>query len=143
MGKLTLKQQKFADEYLISGNATEAAVKAGYSKKTARSIGAENLTKPYIRAYVNQRLEEMQSEKVAEQQEVMEYLTSVMRGEEKEEVLRLAGDGCQFATEIQVDANKRIKAAELIGKRYGMWTDKLDVNTATTVVIVDDIDDEE
>lgn len=79
--KLTLKQQKFADEFLISGNATDAAVKAGYSKKTAGSMGAENLKKPEIISYIEKRKKEIESKKIAKQKEIFEYLSSVMRGE--------------------------------------------------------------
>lgn len=79
--KLNLKQQKFADEYLISGNATNAAIKAGYSKKTAGVIGAENLKKPKIISYMEERKKEIESKKIAKQKEIFEYLSSVMRGE--------------------------------------------------------------
>jgi phage terminase small subunit len=73
--KLTEKQRRFADEYIISGNATQAAISAGYSKRTAKSVGSENLTKPDIRQYIDERLEQLQSEKIANQEEVLEYLS--------------------------------------------------------------------
>ena len=79
--KLTLKQKKFADEYIISGNATQAAIKAGYSKKTAYRIGAENVKKVQIKAYIDERLAKIDSKKIAKQEEVLQYLTAVMRGE--------------------------------------------------------------
>lgn len=140
MSKLTIKQQKFADEYIISGNATEAAIRAGYSKKTARTIGAQNLTKLNIKSYIDKRLEEIKQEKIADQQEVMEYLTRVLRGEETEKTLiNLGVESGQDITDIDVCAKDRIKAAELIGKRYGMWTDKLDLDLDIGVEIIDDI----
>ncbi|MBM7631746.1 terminase small subunit [Geomicrobium sediminis] len=64
--KMTEKQRRFADYYIESGNATEAAIKAGYSKKTARSVGSENLTKPDISVYIENRLEELASERIAD-----------------------------------------------------------------------------
>ena len=137
--KLTIKQQRFADEYIISGNATDAAIKAGYSKKTAAVIGAENLIKPNIKSYIDSRLEELQSKKIATQQEVMEYLTSIMRGEYKEQILRGVGEGVQEIDDIDVGASQRIRAAELIGKRYSMWTDKVDTKMDVGVQIIDDI----
>ena len=70
--KLTIKQQRFADEYIISGNATEAAIKAGYSKKTANRIATENLSKPVIKSYIDERLKELSDKKIANQQEVLE-----------------------------------------------------------------------
>ncbi|MGG6819815.1 terminase small subunit [Staphylococcus pseudoxylosus] len=81
--KLTVKQQKFADEYIISGNATEAAIKAGYSKKTARSVGAENLTKPYIMEYINKRLNELKEERLMSIEEALTLSASIARGEEQ------------------------------------------------------------
>ena len=79
--KLTPKQQLFADEYIKSGNATDAAIKAGYSLKTARSIAQENLTKPDIRSYIDAKLAEIESHKIADAKEILEYFTSVLRGE--------------------------------------------------------------
>lgn len=140
MSKLTLKQQRFADEYIISGNATEAAIKAGYSKRTARSIGQENLTKPDIKNYIDERLEALQSEKVADQQEVMEFLTSVMRGEVFEPMAVGQGEGLQEVQLVPPSASTRRAAAVDIGKRYGMWTERQDLNISGSVVFNDDID---
>lgn len=136
---LTLKQKKFADEYIISGNATEAAIKAGYSEKTANRIASENLSKLDIKNYINKRLAEIDSEKIADQKEVMEYLSSVMRGEQTEQTLKSCGaEWGQEITDIEVGAKDRIKAAELLGKRYGMWTDKQDINI-TVPTFVDNL----
>lgn len=140
MSKLTLKQQRFADEYIISGNATEAAIKAGYSKRTARSIGQENLTKPDIKTYIDERLEALRSEKVADQQEIMEFLTSVMRGEVTEPMALGQGDGYQEVKHVLPSAATRKAAAETLGKRYGMWTERQDVSVSGLVVFNDDID---
>ena len=128
MGKLTIKQQKFADEYIISGNATDAAIKAGYSKKTATVIGAENLIKPNIKQYIDERMAQLQSSKIASQEEILEYLTRVVRGEETEQVLKGEGKGEQSIDVMEVTAKDRIKAAELLGKRYSTWTEKVDIN---------------
>ena len=124
MAKLTLKQQKFADEYIISGNATDAAIKAGYAKRSAGQIGEQNLKKLEIKKYIEERLAELNSEKIADQEEILQYLTSVMRGEHREETLIGMGQGFQETTYMDVGAKDRIKAAELLGKRYSMWTDK-------------------
>lgn len=135
---MTPKQQKFCDEYLISGNATDAAIKAGYSPKTAKQTGSENLSKPDLRAYIDEQLEKLHSAKIADAEEVMKYLTSVMRGEHTEQVLKLVGEGVQTVTDIDVSAKERLKAAELIGKRYGLFTDKVGVEGAVPVVIMGD-----
>ena len=135
---MTARQRKFCDEYLISGNATDAAIKAGYSPKTAKQTGSENLAKPDLRAYIDEQLEKLHSAKIADAEEVMKYLTSVMRGQHTEQVLKLVGDGIQTVTDIDVSAKERIKAAELIGKRYALFSDKMDLGGAVPVVITGD-----
>lgn len=135
---MTPRQRKFCDEYLISGNATDAAIKAGYSPKTAKQTGSENLAKPDLKQYIEAELDKLHSAKIADAQEVLEYLTSVMRGEHTEQVLKLAGDGIQTIADIDVSAKERLKAAELIGKRYGMFTDKVGVEGAVPVIITGD-----
>lgn len=138
MAKLTLKQQKFADEYIISGNATEAAIKAGYSKKYANTNASKLLHNTTIKAYIDERMAQLQSSKIASQEEVLEYLTRVLRGEETEQVLKGEGKGEQSIDDMEVTAKDRIKAAELLGKRYGTWTDKVDMNAN---IINDGFDD--
>lgn len=138
MSKLTLKQQRFADEYIICGNATEAAIKAGYSKKTAGQIGEQNLKKLEIKFYIDERLAELKSEKVADQQEVLEFLTSVMRGEKTEQTLCSVGELGQEIIDIDVGAKDRIKAAELLGKRHRLWTDKVEAEVQRTVIFANE-----
>lgn len=118
---MTLRQKKFCDEYIICGNATEAAIKAGYSPKTAKSIGQRLLTYVTVRSYIDQRLEEINSEKIADAEEVLRYLTSVMRGEHTEEIPILCGDGVQELTAKEVGAKERLKAAEMLGKVTGLF----------------------
>lgn len=139
--RLTVKQQKFADYYIELGNATEAAIKAGYSKKTATVIGAENLTKPYVKAYIEKRMEELKSERVADQQEILEYLTSVMRGEATGTELVGKGKGYQEVQQEPPSIAEKTKAAELLGKRYMMFTDRQQVNVTGAVQFIDDISD--
>lgn len=139
---MTPKQRKFCDEYLISGNGTDAAIKAGYSPKTAKQIATENLSKPDLRAYIDAKLEEISSAKTANAKEVMEYLTSVMRGESTSEIVVVegVGDGCSEARTMNKapDEKERLKAAELIGKRYGLFTDKVGLEGAVPVIITGD-----
>ena len=135
---MTPRQQKFCDEYLISGNATDAAIKAGYSRKTAKSIGQRLLTFVDLKQYIDAELEKLHSAKIADAEEVMKYLTSVMRGEHTEQVLKLVGEGVQTVTDIDVSAKERLKAAELIGKRYGLFTDKVGLEGAVPVIITGD-----
>lgn len=137
---MTIKQQRFADEYIISANATQAAIKAGYSKKYAAQNTDKLLKNTNIKSYIDERLAELQSQKVADQQEVLEYLTSVMRGEETEQTIIGVGELGQELTDIEVSAKDRIKAAELLGKRYRMWTDKQEVEVQGTVVFANEDD---
>lgn len=137
MGKMTLKQQRFCDEYLIDLNATQAAIRAGYSEKTARAIGNENLTKPDIKAYIENRMAEKEKELIADQDEVLKYLTSVLRGKSQstEIVVEGTGDGCSEARTILKEPSEkdRLKAAELLGKRYGIYTDKVQAEVVVPV----------
>lgn len=141
MKKLTIKQQRFADEYIISGNATQAAIKAGYSEKTSTVIGAENLTKPNIKAYIDERMKQLEEEAIADQAEVLKYLTRVLRDEEREEVLVNVGNFEQKIQSMKVSTKDKIKAAELLGKRYGSWTDKVDLSSDLTLIFEDDYGD--
>ena len=139
MTKLTVKQKKFADDFIISGNATKAAVAAGYSKKYANTNASKLLQNTTIKSYIEKRMDEINSEKIADQTEVLQYLSSIMRGEQKEQTLVGEGMGMQAIEDIEVSAKDRIKAAELIGKRYALWTDKQEVTGDLAVTFVDDI----
>lgn len=135
MEKLTPKQQLFCDEYLIDLNATQAAIRAGYSENTAGAIGAENLQKPKIRSYIDERMESKTADLIASQDEVLAYLTGVLRGKEKGTVLVGQGMGMQLVQKEPPTVSERTKAAELLGKRYRLFTDvtELEVKTPTFV----------
>lgn len=130
MGKMTAKQKRFCDEYLIDLNATQAAIRAGYSKKNANNIASENLAKPDIKKYIDERMAEKESELIATQDEVLKYLTSVMRGASMSEIVVVEGigEGMSRASRMEKapDEKERLKAAELLGKRYGLYTEKVD-----------------
>ena len=140
MTKLTEKQKRFADYYIETGNGAEAARLAGYKGKNLNRIAAENLSKLDIKNYIDEKLEEMSSKRIASANEVMELLTSAARGELEEEVVVVesVGDYCSEAKIIkkQIGAKDRIKAAELLGKRYRLFTDKLEVKGMVPVMIV-------
>lgn len=140
---MTEKQKRFCDFYIETGNAKEAAIRAGYSEKTAKQIGQENLTKPDLRTYIDERLAELKNERTADAQEVLEYLTAVMRGEYKEATLIGVGEGAQAVVDIDVGAKDRLKAAELLGKRHALFTDKVDLQTGDIVIKVGEWDADE
>ncbi|WP_253861336.1 terminase small subunit [Parvimonas micra] len=128
MEKLSIKQKRFADEYIISTNATQSAITAGYSKKYANTNASKLLQNTTIKSYIDERLKELDDKAIAKQEEVLKYLTSVMRGEQKEQVLIGYGEGIQGKTHMEVGAKDRIKAAELLGKRYRLFTDKVELD---------------
>ena len=142
---LTPKQKAFCDYYIQSGNATESAIRAGYSKKTAKQIGQENLTKPDLKNYINERMKQLEDERIAKADEVLKYLTAALRGEVKEEVVVVEGEGegCSSARIVkkEIGAKDRIKAAELLGKRYRLFADRVELEGSVPVQIVDDIDE--
>jgi phage terminase small subunit len=143
--KLTEKQKIFCDEYIISLNATQAAIKAGYAEKTAYAIGAENLKKPKIQSYISERMEQKESSLIATQDEVLQYLTSVLRGESQttDTLLVGIGDGWQEVQEVEKKPSEkdRLKAAELLGKRYGLYTDKVSADVDMSLDISIDYGD--
>ena len=161
--KLTEKQRRFVDYYVETGNKTEAAKKAGYSEKTAASIGDENLRKPAIKAAIDARLRELEGKRIAKADEVMQFLTSTLRGEVKEErvVVEGTGEGRSNARiiTVQVSARDRLEAAKSLLKRYPMQLDakeqklklqKLEAEIRAAelvddddVTIVDDLEDSE
>ena len=145
--KLNPKQKAFADYYIELGNAEQAALKAGYSKGYARAQSYKLLANVGIKTYIEEQLEKMESERIASAEEVMKYLTSVMRGETQSEVVVVENVG-DFMSEARTmnkapDEKERLKAAELIGKRYGIWTDKQNIEVQGAVTFIDDIGDED
>lgn len=152
--KLTLKQKRFADEYIIGGNATKAYLKAYKTVKnedTARVNASRMLTNANIKNYIESKLKELDNEKIAEQEEVLERLTKFGRRQEFESVVVMT-DKAKFddngnflgiekkpeIVKIPTPSKDTIKALELLGKRYGLFTEKLEIETEQ-VVIVDDI----
>ena len=127
MGNMTEAQKRFADEYLIDLNATRA-YRVAYPRvrkdATAAVNGSKLLRNAKVLTYVEERMKEIEDKAIAKQEEVLKYLTSLMRGEQKEETLIGRGEGYQSMDDIDVSAKDRIKAAELLGKRYSMWIDK-------------------
>lgn len=140
--KLTEKQRIFCIEYLKDLNGTRA-YKVAYphvkNDNTAAAAASRLLRNVKIKSFIDKKLKEIEDKKIAKAEEVLNYLTSVMRGEETEEVVVVEGigEGMSSATTIkkQVGARERIKAAELLGKRYALFTDKLDVSEPISITI--------
>lgn len=139
MAELTEKQKRFADYYIESGSATEAARKAGYSDRTIRGHAHKMLRNVAVRAYIDDHMKKADKDRIASAEEVLEFLTSVVRGEVIERVPILIGNGVQELVENTPTVQAREKAAELLGKRYMLWTDRQHVEGTLGVQIVDDI----
>lgn len=144
MTKLNLKQQAFVDEYIKTGTAYQSAIRAGYSEKYAKSSSHKLLENVGIKAEIDKRMEKLKKDSIADQDEILQYLTSVLRGEvtDQELIPIQVGRGQMDVEELEKrsDTNARTKAAELLGKRYMMWTDKQQIETTATVQFNDDID---
>lgn len=156
---LNSKEKSFATEYIINkGNAFQAALAAGYSKSTAKyayewltetllnSTNKRHLPfKPELKKYIDEQLEKIESAKIADAKEVMEYLTSVMRGESKSEIVVIEGigEGCSEAKTMQKapDEKEKLKAADSLAKILGISKEKLDVTT-NQVILVDSVPDD-
>ena len=138
---MTEKQKIFADEYIIDLNATRA-YKAAYPSvkkdNVASAAASRMLGNVKVKAYIDEQLEKLKSERVADQQEVMEYLTAVMRGKKTEPLLVLDGEGKQKVVNAVPPVQARTKAAELLGKRYRLFTDKQEVELQGTVVFANE-----
>ena len=126
------RQRRFADEYLIDLNAEAAAVRAGYSPRYARGNAYKLVARSGIKEYIEKRMAEKESELIADQNEVLRYLTAVMRSESTSEeiIVEGIGDGRSKARKLEKTPSEkdRLKAAELIGKRYGLFTDKIETD---------------
>ena len=141
---MTEKQRLFADEYLKDLNGTRAykTIYTTIKNDNVAAVRANTLLKQKdISDYISKRLEEIHNENTADIQEVMEYLTSVLRGKSASAVLMMSGNGMQKVTEKPPDEKERLKAAELLGKRFGTFKDNVDITSNGKTVIVDDIDE--
>lgn len=128
--ELTIKQRKFADLYIETGNATQSYIDAGYkatNRKVAEANARKLLANYLVKNYIEVRMEELQQNMIASQEEVLQYLTRVMRGEEKD----------QFG--LDASLKDRTDCAKLLGQKYGTFKEKVDVTGSVPVVITDDI----
>lgn len=117
--KLTAKQRLFADEYIKSGNATQSAIKAGYATKSAQRMGSENLSKPVIKSYIDAKMAEIESHKIADAKEAMQAITAIARGETTETQAQINPvSGKWEKTEVPAGLKTRLAAWKEVLKRY-------------------------
>lgn len=129
---MTERQLRFVDYYVQTGNASDAARKAGYSARTAYSIGERLLRNVEVRAAIDARLKELESTRIAETQEILEHLTSVVRGNVTETVVTNSGK----SFDVVVAEKDRLKAAEMLLKIHGAFREQLDVKVDSTQLFV-------
>lgn len=122
---LTEKERIFADEYIKTTNATQSAIKAGYAENSASVTGSKMLRKPKVRQYIDAVMNERSKNTIATADEVLEYLTKVMNGEEKD------------AFGLDASIADRTKAAELLGKRHMLFTEKVKLDAEIEIDISD------
>ena len=142
--KLNARQKAFCEYYVASGNATDAAIKAGYSKSYARDRIHTLMKSVGISRYIEELMQKTQNDRIATAEEILEFLTATLRGEVTEEVV-VGGFGKSVTEKIvkNVDLKDRLKAAELLGKRYRLYTDKVEVEGVIPVMIVGESELEE
>lgn len=144
------RQKRFADEYIRTANAYQSAIRAGYSEKYSKNNSHKLLENRGVKAYVEARFKELEKQTIAQQDEVLQYLTSVMRGEQDDEENIVVPKG-DFVSDVEkhtkrADTAQRTKAAELLGKRYAIFTDKQEItqrNIDLNIGAYDDDDSED
>lgn len=140
------RQKRFADEYIRTANKYQSAVRAGYSEKYAKTNAHKLLEKTSVKDYVEARFKELEKQSIAEQDEVLQYLTTVMRGEQQDEENIVVSKG-DYAQEVEkhdkrADTAQRTKAAELLGKRYAIFTDKQEITQRNIELNIGEYDDD-
>ena len=141
--KLNIKQKAFADYFIETGNAYQSAIKAGYSENYAKGNVIKLLENESVKSYIQEKMKEIESDRIAKAEEVLAFLSSSLRGDVLEEVVTTESDGAGGIKPVilkkQLSAKDRIKAAELLGKRYALFTEKVDLEGNVGVTIIDDI----
>ena len=137
--KLSKSQKIFADEYLIDLNATQSYLKAypEATYNTARTEGCKLLAEPNIKNYIDEQMAKKQDDRIMKQDEILRLLTAIARGEQTEQTLKGEGQGYQILVDKDISAKDRLKALELLGKRYGTFAEKIDVNVSKSEKLAD------
>lgn len=140
--KLTLKQKKFCDYYMSSGNATESAIKAGYSKKTAKQIGMENLTKPYLQEYIKEHSEKEEEHRMLDAKNRQKLLADIFEGRVMEEEAIISDSGDSFVIKKPMKWDTRLKAGEQLNRMQGEYLERLEVSGKLNTEIITNIENQ-
>lgn len=140
------RQKRFADEYIRTANKHQSAIRAGYSEKYARTSSHKLLENKSIKDYIEARFKELEKQSIAQQDEVLQYLTAVMRGEQEDEENIVVPKG-DYVSDVEkhtkkADTAQRTKAAELLGKRYAIFTDKQEITQRNIELNIGEYDDD-
>lgn len=136
MAKLTTKQKRFCDEYLRCFNATQSAINAGYSQRSARQIATGNMSKKAIQDYISAKMAKDDQKLVADQNEVLSFLTSVIRGEITQQVVSSSGN----VVEIMPTVADRLRASEIILRAWGAFRQQLSITAEQQIIVIDGYD---
>lgn len=141
------RQKRFADEYIRTANKHQSAIRAGYSEKYARTSSHKLLENKSIKDYIEARFKELEKQSIAQQDEVLQYLTAVMRGEQEDEENIVVPKG-DYVSDVEkhtkkADTAQRTKAAELLGKRYAIFTDKQEITQRNIDINIGEYDDDD
>lgn len=131
---MRIQWKKFADEYIELGNAYQAAINAGYSENYAKAQSSKLLENVVIKTYIDNRLKEIDSKKIISQKEIMELLSSIARGESTEQTLIGVGEGRQEVIETRTTDKDRMKAMDMLMKRFGMQYSDLEIKKQETQI---------
>ena len=135
--KLNERQRRFADEYIKSRNITESAIVAGYSESYANAQAYKLLENVGIKSYIEERMKEIDAGMIADQKEILEMITRIIRDEEEGTALVGVGQGAQVVKRVKPTVTEKMRAAETLGKLYSLWTDKVQVENITPTFVED------
>ncbi|WP_214780946.1 terminase small subunit [Exiguobacterium sp. S3] len=133
------RQKRFCDEYLVCLNATQAAIKAGYSEKYAGQNADKLLKNTKIKDYLDNRLNEKERSLIASQDDILQALTRILNGDEKGTALVGVGMGAQEVSQVPPTNSEKIRAAEILGKYHKLFTDRQEIEMRGSVQFIDDI----
>lgn len=139
LATLNARQKRFCDEYLISLNATDAAKKAGYKGNYVGQNADKLLKNTKIQSYLEKRLAEKESALIADQDDILKLLTRIVMGEEQGTALVGVGQGAQEVEQVPPTNTEKIRAAEILGKYYKLFTDRQEIQLTGAVEFIDDI----
>ena len=135
--RMTERQERFCQEFVATGNATQSAISAGYSERSARAVSCRLLTNANVQNRIKELSGEIKNDKIADAREMQSILTSIVRGESTEEVIVVEGigDGCSEAVikKKKPSQSDRIKAMQLLARMQGVLDNNMTLNVVVPI----------